>query len=80
MEKRVSPWINKKIIEYIGEPEPTLTEFVCNKVSCLICRHTQDKFFISCLRILQLKVYSMTLPWYVRSERGRERVGGRVCG
>ena len=32
MEKRVSPWINKKIVEYIGEPEPTLTEFICNKV------------------------------------------------
>jgi RNA-binding protein 25 len=33
MDKRVAPWIDKKIIEYIGEPEPTLTEFVCNKVS-----------------------------------------------
>lgn len=32
MEKRVSPWINKKIVDYIGEPEPTLTEFICNKV------------------------------------------------
>ena len=33
MEKRVGPWINKKIVEYIGEEEPTLTEFICNKVS-----------------------------------------------
>ncbi|XP_011410501.2 PREDICTED: RNA-binding protein 25-like [Amphimedon queenslandica] len=33
MEKRVSPWINKKIVEYIGEPEPTLTEFICNKLA-----------------------------------------------
>jgi RNA-binding protein 25 len=33
MDKRVAPWIDKKIIEYIGEPEPTLTEFVCNKLS-----------------------------------------------
>lgn len=32
MEKRISPWISKKIVEYIGEPEPTLTEFICNKV------------------------------------------------
>ena len=36
----MSPWINKKIVEYIGEPEPTLTEFICNKVQelylCLI--------------------------------------------
>lgn len=33
MERRVRPWINKKIIEYIGEEEPTLVEFVCSKVS-----------------------------------------------
>ena len=32
MEKRIGPWINKKIVEYIGEEEPTLTEFICNKV------------------------------------------------
>ncbi|XP_078671648.1 RNA-binding protein 25-like isoform X4 [Branchiostoma floridae x Branchiostoma belcheri] len=32
MEKRVKPWINKKIVEYIGEEEPTLTEFICQKV------------------------------------------------
>ncbi|CAL8314380.1 unnamed protein product [Lota lota] len=32
MERRVRPWINKKIIEYIGEEEPTLVEFVCSKV------------------------------------------------
>jgi RNA-binding protein 25 len=36
IEKRVDPWINKKIQEYIGEPEPILTEFVCNKLSCHI--------------------------------------------
>lgn len=32
MEKKIRPWINKKIIEYIGEPEPTLVDFICNKV------------------------------------------------
>lgn len=32
MEKRIRPWINKKIIEYIGEPEPTLVDFICSKV------------------------------------------------
>jgi RNA-binding protein 25 len=32
MEKRIRPWVNKKIAEYIGEPEPTLTEFICSKV------------------------------------------------
>ena len=32
IEKRIGPWINKKITEYIGEAEPVLTEFICNKV------------------------------------------------
>uniref|UniRef100_S4RGE6 RNA binding motif protein 25 n=1 Tax=Petromyzon marinus TaxID=7757 RepID=S4RGE6_PETMA len=32
MERRVKPWINKKIIEYIGEEEPTLVEFICTKI------------------------------------------------
>ena len=32
MEKRIRPWINKKIIDYIGEPEPTLVDFICSKV------------------------------------------------
>lgn len=33
IEKRVKPWINKKIIEYIGEEEATLVEFIADKVS-----------------------------------------------
>lgn len=32
MDKRIKPWVNKKIVEYIGEEEPTLTEFICQKV------------------------------------------------
>lgn len=32
MERRIKPWVNKKIVEYIGEPEPTLVEFICSKV------------------------------------------------
>lgn len=32
VDKRIKPWINKKIVEYIGEDEPTLTEFICTKV------------------------------------------------
>lgn len=32
IEKKVRPWINKKIIEYIGEPEPTLVDFIYQKV------------------------------------------------
>jgi len=32
MDRRIRPWINKKIIEYIGEPEPTLVDFICSKL------------------------------------------------
>merc|ERR1712098_826497 len=32
MEKRIRPWVNKKIAEYIGDPEPSLTVFFCSKV------------------------------------------------
>lgn len=32
MERRIKPWINKKIVEYIGEEEQTLVEFICQKV------------------------------------------------
>ncbi|XP_013885035.1 RNA-binding protein 25 [Austrofundulus limnaeus] len=32
MDRRIKPWINKKIIEYIGEEEPSLVDFVCSKI------------------------------------------------
>uniref|UniRef100_A0A915L2N5 PWI domain-containing protein n=1 Tax=Romanomermis culicivorax TaxID=13658 RepID=A0A915L2N5_ROMCU len=33
IEKRLKPWVNKKIVEYIGEEEPSLVEFICQKVA-----------------------------------------------
>lgn len=33
MEKRIKPWINKKIIEYIGEEEQSLVDYICQKVT-----------------------------------------------
>ena len=32
MEKRIKPWVIKKIVEYIGEEEPTLTDFICSSI------------------------------------------------
>jgi len=32
MEKRIKPWVTKKIIEYIGEEEATLTDFICTSI------------------------------------------------
>ena len=41
--------MNKKIIEYIGEEELTLTDFICSKVNVLSLHsdgHQFDMFFI----------------------------------
>ena len=32
VDKKIAPWINKKIVEYIGDTEPMLTQFICKKV------------------------------------------------
>ena len=32
MDKRIRPWINKKITEFIGEEEPALVDFICKKL------------------------------------------------
>lgn len=32
MERRIRPWISKKIREYIGEEEETLIDFICKKL------------------------------------------------
>lgn len=32
VDKRIKPWVNKKIFEYIGEEEQTLVDFICSKV------------------------------------------------
>jgi RNA-binding protein 25 len=32
MEKRIKPWVTKKIVEYIGEEEATLTDFICASI------------------------------------------------
>jgi RNA-binding protein 25 len=33
MDKRIKPWVNKKIAEFIGEEEPALVEFICKKLN-----------------------------------------------
>ncbi|TKR57446.1 hypothetical protein L596_030712 [Steinernema carpocapsae] len=32
VKSRVRPWVTKKIVEYIGEEEASLVDFVCDKV------------------------------------------------
>jgi len=33
INKRMKPWVTKKIVEYLGEEEPTLIDFVVNKMA-----------------------------------------------
>jgi len=32
MDKRIKPWVTKKIVEYIGEEEASLTDFICGSI------------------------------------------------
>jgi RNA-binding protein 25 len=32
LDAKIHPWVNKKIVEYIGEEEPSLVEFICEQV------------------------------------------------
>ena len=63
MEKRIRPWINKKIIEYIGEPEPALVNFICNKVQqdsdpkILL----NDVQMVGCFFLLLFRVFMVSL-------------------
>ena len=33
VEKRIQPWVTRKITEYLGEEEKTLVAFVCSKIA-----------------------------------------------
>lgn len=33
IEVRLKPWVNKKITDYIGDEEPSLVAFICEKIS-----------------------------------------------
>jgi len=40
MNGRIKPWVNKKIVQYIGEEESTLVDFICDKIRM---RYPPDK-------------------------------------
>lgn len=67
VKTRIKPWVNKKIVEYIGEEEPTLVDFICDKVSGLTTALPEILtawFVIRWASTHQQKVYSATSPWY----------------
>ena len=48
MDKRIKPWINKKIIEYIGEEEATLNDFICTKIQ----EHTEPDKLLEEVKVI----------------------------
>ena len=50
MERRVKSWITKKIVEYIGEEEPSLCGFICSKILAKSSPENilQDVAIVSC--------------------------------
>jgi len=32
LDEKIKPWISKKMVEYLGEDEPTLVEFIMGKL------------------------------------------------
>lgn len=48
VKAKIEPWVKKKIIQFIGEEEPTLVEFICTKVK----DHSDAKTLLSDLGII----------------------------
>lgn len=75
MERKIRPWINKKIIEYIGEPEPTLVDFICSKVLA----GSQPQIILQDVQMVCLFIYLLyyyILCWFILGIRWR---GWSVC-
>lgn len=67
MERRVRPWINRKIIEYIGEEEPTLVDFVCSKVatvSILYCFFRLKFILVTGVKKMCMLMVKFSSPGY----------------
>lgn len=62
MDRRIRPWINKKIIEYIGEEEATLVDFVCSKVCAHFCAIVCSFIFGSHCVFASLQVMAHSTP------------------
>lgn len=59
MEKKIRPWINKKIIEYIGEPEPTLVDFICSKVLA----GSTPQGILDDVQMVSICIFRLTFPF-----------------
>lgn len=63
MERKIRPWINKKIIEYIGEPEPTLVDFICSKV---LAGSSPQSILDDVQMVIISLTFLPTMPYYPR--------------
>lgn len=57
MEKRIIPWIKKKLIEIIGEDEPTLVEFVSTRLK----HKTKPEYILQEIKIALGKFFYFVL-------------------
>lgn len=80
MEKRIRPWINKKIIEYIGEPEPTLVDFICSKVMAGSSpQGILDDVQMVIIKYFLLRVLYLLCEIYTLCVSGIRRRSGSIC-
>ena len=63
MEKRIIPWIKKKLIEIIGEDEPTLVEFVSTRLK----HKTKPEYILQEIKIALGKFFYLPLWVLYRS-------------
>lgn len=77
IEKKIRPWINKKIIEYIGEPEPTLVDFICSKV---LAGSTPQGILddVQMVRLIKLQIYTR-ISHKILFLTGIRRGSGSIC-
>nr|CAD2145599.1 unnamed protein product [Meloidogyne enterolobii] len=77
MDSRVRPWINKKICEYIGEEEPSLVSFICEKIDS---RASPDNILADLSMVLddEAEVFTVKLWRLIVYESEAKRLGLNV--
>jgi len=74
VDARVKPWITKKIREYIGDDEPNLAQFVCDK---LIARTRPDALLTDLVQVLddEAETFIVKLWRLIIYESEAKRIG-----
>jgi len=74
VEQRVRPWVNKKIKEYIGDEEPSLVVFICEKI---VARTEPHKILSDLAMVLdeEAEVFTVKLWRLIVYESEAKRLG-----